>query len=107
MRMRRIAVVLVGAVACAHPTFQRVPFAPKLAPNEQAIVVERPPSGAVLLGTVQLQLSVYRLPTECTAQALAEAKLAGATHVILPIGTAPTSTKGPRCSAQAFYLPSK
>ena len=105
--MRPVAVMLIGAAGCAQPTFQRVPFAPKLAPNENAIIVERPPSGAVLLGTVRLQLSIYKLPSDCLAQAFAEAKQAGATHVILPAGTPPTSTNGPRCSAQAFYLAPK
>jgi len=106
--MRRLVVVLVGAVGCAaQPVFQPVPSAPQLAPNENAIVVERPPSGAVLLGTVKLELSIYKLQSDCTDQALAEAKRAGATHIVLPIGTPPTSTRGPRCSAQAFYLPPK
>jgi hypothetical protein len=99
--------VLVGTVGCAQPTFHRVPFAPTLAPNENAIVVERPPSGAVLLGTVQLELSAYRLPSDCVAQALAEARRAGATHIVLPAATPPTSTRGPKCSAQAYYLAPK
>ena len=104
MRLQRISVVLVGVLGCAQPIFQRVPAAPQLAPNENALVVERPPSGSVLLGTVKLQLSLYQLPSDCTAQALAEAKRAGATHVILPPGTPGTSTRGPSCSAQAFYV---
>jgi hypothetical protein len=107
MRIRRIVVVLVGVIGCAQPVFQPVLSAPQLAPNENAIVVERPPSGAILLGTVKLELSIHKLSTDCTDQALAEARRAGATHIILPPGTPPTSSRGPRCSAQAFYLPPK
>jgi hypothetical protein len=103
--MPRVAVVLLGVVGCVAPPFQRVASAPKLAPNENALIVERPPSGAILLGTVNLQLSTFQLPTDCTAQALAEARGAGATHIVMPTGTPATSTKGPRCSAQAYYLP--
>jgi len=105
--VRWAAVALVGVVGCVAPTFQRVPTAPKLAPNDNAVIVERPPSGGVLLGTVDLRLSVYKLPSECLAQALAEAKRAGATHIVVPAVTPATSTKGPRCTAQAYYVPAK
>jgi hypothetical protein len=107
MRMRRSVVVLIGAMGCAQPTFHRVPAAPHLAPTENALIVERPPSGAVLLGTVNLELSIYQLASDCLAQALTQAKQAGATHVVLPPATPGTSTRGPRCTAQAYYVPAR
>jgi hypothetical protein len=105
--MRRITASVLVLAACAQPAFQRASTAPKLPPNENAVLVERPPSGAVLLGTVQLQMSVSQLPSECLAAALAQAKQAGATHVIMPPAVAGTASKGPRCSAQAYYVPPK
>ena len=105
--MRRVAVALVGVVGCVAPSFQRVPSAPKLAPNENAVVVDRPPSGAVLLGTVNLELSMHKLPSECMDQALAQARAAGATHIVAPPATPATSARGPRCTAQAYYVAPK
>lgn len=107
--MRRFAALMAGViVGCAvPPAFQRVPTAPKLPPNDNAIVVDRPPAGAILLGTVELQLSISELASECQAAALAEAKRAGATHVVMPPATPGRATKGPRCTAQAYYLPAR
>jgi hypothetical protein len=105
--MRRFAALTAAViVGCAvPPTFQRVPTAPVLPPNENAVVVERPPSGAILLGTIELQLSISELASECQAAALAEAKRAGATHVVMPPAAPGRAARGPRCTAQAYYKP--
>jgi Zn-dependent alcohol dehydrogenase len=106
--MRRIAAVVMGIVGCAAPAaFERVATAPKLPPSENVVVVERPPSGAVLLGTVALQLGVSALASECQEAALKEAKQAGATHVVMPPATPGTASRGPRCTAQAYYAPGR
>ena len=105
--MRRIAVLAVGLVACAAPAFKRVKSAPTLPPSENVVMVDRPPSNGVLLGTADIQLTVYQLPNQCTDSALALAKRAGATFVVMPPISPGTSTRGPRCLLQAYYVPAK
>ena len=106
--MRRIAVLAVGLVACASsPAFRRVSSAPTLPPSENVVVVDRPPAGGVLLGTAEIQLTVFQLPSECAEAALAEARKAGANFVVMPPTSSGTATRGPHCSLQAYYVPSK
>jgi hypothetical protein len=103
--MRRFAGLVVGLIGCASPAFKRASTAPELPPSANAIVVERPPSGAVLIGTADVQMSVSELPSECRTRALELARQAGATHVVMPPDNAGTASKGPRCTAQAYYVP--
>jgi len=109
--MRRFPVLvatLAAMVGCASaPVFRRVSSAPVLAASENVVVVDRPPVGGVLLGTADLQLTVHQLPEECSAQLLGEARRAGATYVVMPAVTPGTAVKGPRCTLQAYYVPSK
>jgi hypothetical protein len=84
--------------------FTRVANAPKLPPSENVVVVERPPSGGVLLGTANVQLSVNDRDDQCAETAIREAKQVGATFVVMPPVTPGTRNQGPRCTAQAYYV---
>jgi hypothetical protein len=97
----------VALAGCVAPVFQRAAHAPRLSPVETTEVVDRPPLGGVLLGTAEVQATVHQTDDDCQAAALREARQAGATHVVVRAAVPGTSTKGPRCRVEAFYLPAK
>jgi len=92
---------------CVKPVFERAADAPRLAPVEVSEVVDRPPLNAILLGTAEVQSSVYQAPEECQSAALLEAKRAGATHVIIRPAIPGTGSRGPRCRVEAYYVAPK
>jgi hypothetical protein len=103
--LRLLALAAAMAGCAAAPVFKYAANAPRLSPVETAEVVDRPPIGARLLGTAEVQSSVYELPEDCQAAALREAKLAGATHVVIRGAIPGTASKGPRCRVEGFYMP--
>jgi hypothetical protein len=106
-QLRLLAAAATLAGCAAAPVFKRAANAPRLPPVETADVVDRPPLGGVLLGTAEVQSSVYQSPEDCQAAALREATQAGATHVIVRAAIPGTASKGPRCRVEAFYVPAK
>ena len=109
MRMRQYVRIwiLAAAAGCAAPVFQYTKGAPRLPPSADAEVVERAPMQGILIGTAEIQATVYQHGEECQAAVLAEAKKAGATHVVIRPGMAATASRGPRCRAEAYYVPPK
>ena len=103
----RVWILAAALVACAAPVFQHTRGAPRLPPSDAAQVVERAPIGGVLIGTAEIQATVYQTGEECQAAVLEEAKKAGASHVVIRPGIAATASRGPRCRAEAYYVPQK
>jgi hypothetical protein len=109
--MRRLvgtwAVAALLSGCAAPPVFKHTTGAPRLPPVANTEVVDRPPVGAILLGTAEVQTSVYQTREDCDEAVLIAVKRAGATHVVMRGGLAARSNKGPSCRAEAYYLPSK
>ena len=106
--MRRIFLVVLLMACAPSRSYKRFPSAPPLQPSTVTARVERPPGRAVLIGTATVQVKRGQTDEDCALAALAEARRAGATHAV--IQPAKKSWKsgwfgGPRCTADAFYLP--
>jgi len=90
--------------ACTYnTTVHHLDDAPQVARSDSAAVVSTPPRGAVRLGTIEVRGNRNKIGAPCTAEAVAEAKKMGATHVVVtPVESG--AARAVRCTAEAWYL---
>ena len=106
--MRRLLLVLLLTACAPARSYKRFPSAPPLQPAAVTARVDRPPERAVLIGTATVQVKRNESEETCELAALAEARRAGATHAVIQPAKKGWLTglwKGPKCTADAFYLP--
>jgi hypothetical protein len=106
--MRRLILLLLLTACAPARSYKRFPSAPALPPSAVTARVDRPPGRAVLIGTATVQVKRNESEETCALAALAEARRAGATHAVIQPAKKGLITgrfKGPKCTADAFYLP--
>ena len=108
LAMRRFLPLLLLAAACAQSrSFKRFPNTPQPQPTTTTARVERAPGESVLIGTATVQARKGQSEEACAAAAFEEARRAGATHAVVRSarpGWPFSWWRGPRCTADAYYL---
>src|SRR4051812_11915773 len=87
-------------------TLERAPGAPDRPPSAITTAVAAAPSGAALLGTIHVQSNNWQKGQDCEAKALCDAKMIGATHVVIRPDRSSLG-RGPKCVGEAYYLAPK
>ncbi len=109
--MRRLFLPLLLAAACAQPrSFKRVPNTPEPRPTTTTARVERAPGDAVLIGIATVQMRRGQSEQACASAAFEEARRVGATHAVVRsarVGWPFSWWRGPKCTADAYYLAPK
>lgn len=98
-----VAPVLLLAACSFNTTVHHLADAPNVPRTDSALVVSEPPKGAVRLGTVTVRGNRNKIGAPCEAEAVAEARRMGATHVVVrPVET--LAARGVRCIGETWYL---
>lgn len=102
LALRLAPLALLGA--CTYnTTVHHLDDAPNPPRSDSAAIVTAPPRDAVKLGTIEVRGNRNKVGAACQAEAVAEARKMGATHVIVtPVES--SAARAVRCTAEAWYL---